>query len=319
MIGSASRSRQDVVNIHDAERKMRFAADAHALSLSIEPVPMRPVVRQVANVCSNWRNFKGRRSEQSSANHSASLLGRSINCNSIIHQLHCERCQVNSGPLPFQSVLGYKCRRTAAKWIKHHFSGIAGRLDDPVQQRKRFLFRIAKTFARSRRNWPDIENNVLRGCRPKLPHIACSAEQFHAVASKSSPGRSICRAALGMSSAHNRPGRQTTLATNDPVEAPNDAGSGQSHSTVCPNFRCGVPARLGIWAESVRFRLNFDSIFPNNRRHTPQGHGSIRISRRLCKKRFYRELVPIVLRGYAHRFDAIQSRSDDWPFRKPRP
>ena len=55
MICPTTRAGQDMVGVHDPEREVRLAACADALLLAVEPVPVRPVVREVAKVCTLGR------------------------------------------------------------------------------------------------------------------------------------------------------------------------------------------------------------------------------------------------------------------------
>lgn len=58
MIGASARPRQDVVNFHDTEGKVRTTARADAFLLTVEAMPVGPVVRQITKIRPDGRTVQ---------------------------------------------------------------------------------------------------------------------------------------------------------------------------------------------------------------------------------------------------------------------
>ena len=84
MISPALGARQDMINFHYLEREVGIAPDAYPFLLTIEPVTVRPVVRQNAKIVADGRHVQRNRAKQAAASSIPSLAIIFVGSNSVV-------------------------------------------------------------------------------------------------------------------------------------------------------------------------------------------------------------------------------------------
>ena len=129
MIGAALDHWQDMIHLHHPKREMRIATDADAFLLTIKPVPVRAIVRQLAQV-----GTPGRRIQCVCPAPQVALFG-----NALVHQLDRQWRQVYPGPLPAQTIGSHQRGGATAEGIEHEIATVGTGANDPIQQGERLF------------------------------------------------------------------------------------------------------------------------------------------------------------------------------------
>ena len=146
MVRPTLRLRHDVIHRQVAERKVVLAARAMAFLSAVERVPVRLVGWKLADV----RALRDVLSMVDLVEELAAFP------QSLLDELGRERGQVDAHPLAVICFSGDKGRGAPAERIQDHVTFIAGSLDDALQQRERFLGRVADALFRLRVDRRDI-------------------------------------------------------------------------------------------------------------------------------------------------------------------